>query len=100
MVYDELSAEENLLFFAKLLGVSDRQARVRELLSEVGLSERKDSLVRTFSEVCASEWRLPARCSRAGSCCSSMSRPLALTLRRRIGSPSICENIAIRGAPS
>ena len=49
MVYDELSAEENLLFFAKLLGVSDRQARVAELLREVGLSERKDSLVRTFS---------------------------------------------------
>ena len=49
MVYDELTAEENLLFFAKLLGVSDRCARVTELLSEVGLSERKDSLVRTFS---------------------------------------------------
>ncbi len=49
MVYDELSAEENLLFFAKLLGVRDRQARVTELLSQVGLSERKDSLVRTFS---------------------------------------------------
>jgi heme exporter protein A len=49
MVYDELTAEENLLFFAKLLAVANRKARVDELLGEVGLGERKDSLVRTFS---------------------------------------------------
>jgi heme exporter protein A len=49
MVYDELTAEENLLFFAKLLGMSNRQERVAELLREVGLGERSDSLVRTFS---------------------------------------------------
>jgi heme ABC exporter ATP-binding subunit CcmA len=49
MVYDELTAQENLLFFAKLLGVAHRQERVQELLREVGLSDRKDSPVRTFS---------------------------------------------------
>jgi heme exporter protein A len=49
MVYDELTAEENLLFFANLLGVNNRRQRVDELLGEVGLSQRKDSLVRTFS---------------------------------------------------
>ena len=49
MVYDELSAEENLLFFAKILGVVNRAQRVEQLLREVGLAERKDSLVRTFS---------------------------------------------------
>ena len=49
MVYDDLSAEENLSFFAKLLGVTDRGTRVAELLQEVGLGERRDSLVRTFS---------------------------------------------------
>lgn len=49
MVYDELTAEENLLFFAKLLGVENRRRRIDELLCEVGLAERKDSLVRTFS---------------------------------------------------
>ena len=49
MVYDELTAEENLLFFAKLRGVADRRRRVDALLCEVGLAERKDSLVRTFS---------------------------------------------------
>jgi heme ABC exporter ATP-binding subunit CcmA len=49
MVYDELTAEENLLFFATLLGVANRKQQVNELLREVGLAERADSLVRTFS---------------------------------------------------
>lgn len=49
MVYDELTAEENLLLFARLVGVPARRERVDELLAEVGLAERRDSLVRTFS---------------------------------------------------
>lgn len=49
MVYDELTAEENLLLFAKLQGVAEPAARVAALLGEVGLSDRKNSLVRTFS---------------------------------------------------
>jgi len=49
MVYDELTAEENLLLFARLLGIADARNRVERLLSEVGLSVRRDSLVRTFS---------------------------------------------------
>jgi heme exporter protein A len=49
MVYDELTAEENLLLFAKLNGTPQPENRVAELLEEVGLSERRGSLVRTFS---------------------------------------------------
>lgn len=49
MVYDELTAEENLLLFAKLQNVPSPEARAETLLREVGLLERKDSLVRTFS---------------------------------------------------
>ncbi|MGC1613264.1 MAG: ABC transporter ATP-binding protein [Candidatus Acidiferrum sp.] len=49
MVYDELTAEENLLLFARLLGVAYAQNRVDVLLHEVGLSDRRASLVRTFS---------------------------------------------------
>lgn len=49
MVYDELTAEENLLMFAKLQGIAEPGARAARLLEEVGLSERRDSLVRTFS---------------------------------------------------
>lgn len=49
MVYDELTAAENLFFFAKLAGVPHASNRVGQLLREVGLEDRKDSLVRTFS---------------------------------------------------
>ena len=49
MVYDELTAEENLLLFAKLQGIADPAARAESLLGEVGLFERRNSLVRTFS---------------------------------------------------
>jgi heme exporter protein A len=49
MVYDELTAEENLILFAKLQNVAEPAARAKELLQEVGLYERRDSAVRTYS---------------------------------------------------
>ena len=49
MVYDELTAEENLVLFAKLQDVPEPRARAEQLLREVGLFERRDSAVRTFS---------------------------------------------------
>jgi heme exporter protein A len=49
MVYDELTAEENLLLFARLQGLERPKDRVAVLLDEVGLTERRKSLVRTFS---------------------------------------------------
>ena len=49
MVYDELTAEENLLLFARLQGTPEPENRVEALLREVGLTERRGSLVRTFS---------------------------------------------------
>jgi heme exporter protein A len=49
MVYDELTAEENLLLFARLQGTPKAETRVEALLAEVGLAERRASLVRTFS---------------------------------------------------
>ena len=49
MVYDELTAEENLLLFARLLEIPEPEKWVETLLNEVGLFERRDSLVRTFS---------------------------------------------------
>lgn len=49
MVYDELTAEENLVLFARLLGIAEPAARAGTLLAEVGLAERRSSLVRTFS---------------------------------------------------
>jgi heme exporter protein A len=49
MVYDELTAEENLLLFARLQGSATPAALAERLLREVGLLERRASLVRTFS---------------------------------------------------
>ena len=49
MVYDELTAEENLLLFARLQGIAEPAVRAEALLREVGLLERRSSLVRTFS---------------------------------------------------
>lgn len=49
MVYDELTAEENLVLFARLQSVPQPVARAEELLREVGLFERRDFAVRTFS---------------------------------------------------
>jgi heme exporter protein A len=49
MVYDELTAEENLLLFARLQGIAQPGKRVEVMLREVGLFDRRDSLVRTFS---------------------------------------------------
>lgn len=49
MVYDELTAEENLLLFARLQRTREPEKCVDALLHEVGLSDRRASLVRTFS---------------------------------------------------
>jgi heme exporter protein A len=49
MVYDELTAEENLLLFAKLQGIVEPAVRAETLLREVGLEDRRNSLARTFS---------------------------------------------------
>jgi heme ABC exporter ATP-binding subunit CcmA len=49
MLYDELTAEENLLLFARLKGIAEPARRADEALAQAGLAERRDSLVRTFS---------------------------------------------------
>jgi len=49
MLYDELTAEENLRLFARLQEISEPGARAEGLLRDVGLYERRASLVRTFS---------------------------------------------------
>jgi len=49
MLYEELTAEENLQLFARLLGIAEPRSRATELLEATNLASRKASLVRTFS---------------------------------------------------
>jgi heme exporter protein A len=49
MLYDELSAEENLRFFAKLSGLDNPDRIAAEALIPAGLATRAKDLVRTFS---------------------------------------------------
>ena len=48
-LYDDLSARENLEFYAALYGVADSRARAGELLERVELAHRAHSPVREFS---------------------------------------------------
>lgn len=49
LLYDNLSAYENLRFFAQLYNLTKADERIRELLIQVGLHKRTHDLVRTFS---------------------------------------------------
>lgn len=50
-IYDELTARENLVFFARMMGMGTSVAKARgvELLELVGLTDRADDRVKAFS---------------------------------------------------
>jgi heme exporter protein A len=49
LLYGDLTAEENLQFFARMYGVQEAEKRIAEVLDLVGLAPRRRDLVRTFS---------------------------------------------------
>jgi heme exporter protein A len=49
LLYGELTAEENLRFYARLYDVDDAGPRVDALLEQVDLAERRNDRTRTFS---------------------------------------------------
>lgn len=49
VLYDELTAAENLRFFARLRGLKGAEERVSEVLDLIGLPSRRDDRLKTFS---------------------------------------------------
>lgn len=49
LLYGDLTAEENLRFYARMYGIPNDQVRITEVLEMVGLESRRRDLVRTYS---------------------------------------------------
>jgi len=49
LLYGDLTAEENLQFYARMYGITNYQLRINEVLDMIGLEKRRRDLVRTFS---------------------------------------------------
>lgn len=49
LLYGDLTAEENLRFYARMYNISNPELRISEVLEMVGLEPRRRDLVRTYS---------------------------------------------------
>jgi heme exporter protein A len=49
LLYGDLTADENLRFYARMYGITNYELRITEVLEMVGLDTRRRDLVRTYS---------------------------------------------------
>jgi len=49
LLYEDLTAQENLQFYGRMYGIPNLNGRIDEVLEIVGLAARRNDLVRTFS---------------------------------------------------